>query len=462
VIERQASVRSAERHLQYVEEEYSRAVHDPGKIKPRDVALEYKEAIDFYISDMEEVYRKGRDSAEALANFRKRLIDARYDADRMYENNYYWWSGYGESLVQMKVRSGNPREKLYSTEAYAEKLYFAGATAVSQAAAGNAKLSQDMFESVFVSPEACFVHEWINYYGPRRSIVFGSVQSQGGTVNSQTIQVDQEVRSIVEMARQHGGEESFWGWLYSGATDKLRYLVSRQMISASAAKDLIESSGVVSLENFILAAAQPPGATAVIAVHAHNADMDTLRETFSHAVEVNWKYDNRWVVLGTDTDDIKLAEQERRMALDLGITRYAVGARQHLKAGNQNRIMPNVPVSGLGESFYLTLDDDYSAASNMLHRVIPLMTDKQDFSFVQIPLYFRANSELGYSRLRTLDASIVYSSFPSYFAGVNDLNPGQKQEDIDAVKDSFVTPLGTGCYVLSQERARYFCTTDEK
>jgi hypothetical protein len=110
-----------------------------------------------------------------------------------------------------------------------------------------------------------------------------------------------------------------------------------------------------------------------------------------------------------------------------------------LKAGNQNRTIPNSPKDGSGESFYLTLDDDYCIASEAINRTVPLLVDKGQAGFLQIPLYFRANDEPWHSPARRLDATLTYfymAVLAPAFHGKNGVSDGEQDS-------AFTLPFGT-------------------
>jgi hypothetical protein len=317
-------------------------------------------------------------------------------------------------------------------EAYCERLFFSAVTAAARAQEEGVPLTRGLFDAAYNSTGAAYVQEWINYFGPRRGGIFGFYPAAGG-LNRATADLDSAVRRIVTRARERGAREELWGWMYCGFTDRLRSMLASGKITEEEVRGLLEREGASGLESRLLSLSGED-AQVVVGVHVRNADIDVLRETLAHAAETGWRQDAKWVLLGSNTTDIKLGERERELALELGITRYALCADRHLKAGNQNRIIPNVPISQEKETYYLTLDDDYCPASGMLQRIVPMMQADRRIPFVQVPLYFRANSELGFSRARKLDASIVYSSMPLFFLGLNDLGKGE----------SLVTPFGTG------------------
>ncbi|MGE5307987.1 MAG: hypothetical protein ACM3OC_02750, partial [Deltaproteobacteria bacterium] len=438
LIKRQRDLRPAEEYLQKLESEYSafsqKQSPQTAKVNPAQL---YKEAVDSFLDYLELVYAGTAGIDEGLNRFHARLLAARKAADDLYGNDYYWWTGYGESLNQMKVRAKNPREKLYSIEAYAERLCFAATTVDSQG-----PVTKESFNKAFGSVPSYFLQEWINYFGPRRQHIFGQSSLSNAKVIEPLKETDRDVREIVRRARDLGGREELWGWMYCGLTEKLRYMFSKKLITFNEAAAVLDKEGVEGFERRILEVREiDKDANAVIGMHVHNASIDTLTETLSHASEIGWNPGRKWVILGTDTNNMKIAEQERALAIELGLTRYAVGARRHLKAGNQNRIMPNVPLSETGETFYLTLDDDYAPASGILYRVIPLMMSQNELPYIQIPLYFRANSEMGYTRSKRLDSSIVYS-YSLLSSGLVDTkydraSGGSKNDDI-------VVPCGTG------------------
>lgn len=439
---RQLKMREAENHLEAVEDKYARSdVSVEGETQ--DAADAYKDAMLDFADGLNAVRDGAGDPQVLLEQFRVQLIRARKIADRDYPHDFAYWTGARELVGQNKSRAQHPRYRLYQMEAYAERMYLAGQLAVRDWA-GSSSAHNDLgsiYEDYFNFDErSLYTQEWVANYGPRRAVMFGHAAIESIPENEFITRIDQWIADARRRLVNLGADPDLWGPASTGYTEPLRYLLTEagegleQVIAALEAliakKDIEGFTAAVKNvnpydANGLVDSANPPFATT--GVHIHNVDPVVSFETFVHMREVFWPEKASWRIIGTTTSNRKLAEKEHEMALELGLTRFGISNRQLLKAGQQNRIIPNTPRSEKSESFYLTLDDDYVPSPLSLQHMVPLLVDNDQSAFVQAPLFFRAAVEPGHSIGRRLDAIQMGAYTADTLGAFNELDLGQSQ-----------------------------------
>ena len=243
---------------------------------------------------------------------------------------------------------------------------------------------------------------------------------------------------------ESGGDPALWGFIASGYTERLRHLLrdgdnysddKKTGVVIETLERLIQNQDVASFTRAInqvnpydLDGIVNKGVTpaVTIGVHVHNTQPREIFETLVHMREIDWPERNFWKILGTTSSNKDIAKEEQRMALELGISRLGMTNRQLLKAGNQNRVIPNAPKQPGGESFYFTLDDDYRAASLVLYRAVPILLKNSTVAFVQFPLFFRASLEPGHSISRQIDADTMLGFAATFGLAYNSLDSRKK------------------------------------
>ena len=450
--DRQRELAIAEKHLEVIENIYATQenIEIDSTYAPERY---YKDAMLEFFSEM----RAGRKThskliEDLLKQFRFKLIIARRCADLKYGNDFLYWQGFGEHPIQMRMRSQDKRFKLYAVEAYAERMYLAAELAKQEADQKGTCLSLELYLEVFNNSRACiFLQEWIQYYSSRRPVIFGYQPLDSLKKNEFITQIDAKIHQLIQIARKSNADSNLWGWLHMGVTDRLRSIVSvldpeSELVCMI---ELLLSQGKIKETENLIFSSNPHDSKKIcegnntpfvtVTVHVCNAAIGTLNETLAHAMQLDWPAERKWMVLGTSSTIPHIAQAERDLCLELGVTRYSIDARRHLKAGNQNRTIPNSPKGGTGESFYLTLDDDYCIASQAINRMVPLLVDKGQAGFLQIPLYFRANDEPWHSLARKLDATLTYfymAVLAPALHGKNGVSDGEQDS-------TFTLPFGT-------------------
>ena len=96
----------------------------------------------------------------------------------------------------------------------------------------------------------------------------------------------------------------------------------------------------------------------VVAHHVYNADCNTIRNKILINKLLLWNSEKTIFNISSSSSNIKIVLKERECCLETGFNHYRIHARQHLKAGNQNRAFFNA-IECKGREYYLTLDDDF-------------------------------------------------------------------------------------------------------
>lgn len=124
-----------------------------------------------------------------------------------------------------------------------------------------------------------------------------------------------------------------------------------------------------------------------LAHHIHNANCEKLYDKMAINRLLIWDNDKILLNVSSSSSHIDKVLKERDYCLELGFNYYRIHARQHLKAGNQNRAIPNA-LDGVNKEYYLTLDDDYFVfpdfALDALNEI-----EKKNLDYIQSPLAFR-------------------------------------------------------------------------
>jgi hypothetical protein len=121
--------------------------------------------------------------------------------------------------------------------------------------------------------------------------------------------------------------------------------------------------------------------------HVHNADCEKLYDKMVINKLLIWDSQKVFFNISSSSSKVDLVLKEREYCLELGYNHYRIHARQHLKAGNQNRAIPNL-IDGVGKEYYLTLDDDYFVFPDFALIGHERMTSK-NMDYIQAPLSFR-------------------------------------------------------------------------
>ena len=457
MLKRQKLMREAESHIKHVEKEFAKSEIGVDSIRGQEPADAYANAMLLFKERLLEVDRGENNLASILKEYRHNLIQCRKLANIRYGHGYHFWTGAGERLGQLKLSSTHSRYQLYHMEAYAERMFVTARLAASDPSYVQGEISLNQSYDNYLSGHeiTLYIQEWIGQYGPRRAAIFGFAGPDTINENTNIIAADRKIREIILSAWKHGADKGKWGLLVTGYTEKLRYLIRDGDINFKLADEILQTlneSRIIEAEQTIALLNPYDGAGkidnnnpsfATIGVHVHNADPDVIYETLLHLREIDWPYVSKWPLIGTTSSDVLIAERERGMALELGVTRYAMTARRHLKAGNQNRVMPNVPIARDRESFYFTLDDDYVPAAQTMNRLIPGLLAQPLVSYSQVPLFFRGSIEPGHSIAKHSDANIIQGWSTGLYQTLNDLG---NLDELDAGKQSepLLLPSGTG------------------
>lgn len=275
------------------------------------------------------------------------------------------------------------------------------------------------------------IEHYLIQYGPRLYQFFkGEAAFKGGAnaseeldplKHSPTVQVDCRIHALVTQAHTLGASLAAWGFVEAGVTAKLRFLcrslgVRHPLISKVEAhlnlRELDQATRLVQETRLDLKGGEQgttdsPVPRVTVAVHVCNAEIEIVNETMSRVVLVDWPADSLCLFLSSSSTEASIAYSERRICLRCGATHFFIAARRHLKAGNLNRAIPNVPSRG-DETYYLILDDDHRPFRAILQRTTPLMEANPDAAFVQLPQHYYGNIFPGYGFTRRLDASHQY------------------------------------------------------
>ena len=124
-----------------------------------------------------------------------------------------------------------------------------------------------------------------------------------------------------------------------------------------------------------------------LAHHIHNANCEKLYDKMAINRLLIWDNDKISFNVSSSSSNVDKVLKEREYCLELGFNHYRIHARQHLKAGNQNRAIPNA-LDGVNKEYYLTLDDDYFVFPDFAlegHTKIKRL----NLDYIQSPLAFR-------------------------------------------------------------------------
>src|SRR5690606_40836835 len=121
------------------------------------------------------------------------------------------------------------------------------------------------------------------------------------------------------------------------------------------------------------------------------------REKLSDMATINrlieWPLEKQVLNISSASSNPEIVRKERSICLESGFNHYRIHARQHLKAGNQNRSLFNA-LNCKGSEYYLTLDDDYFVFPHF-----PLTGHEQivkhNLDYYQAPLAFKGVYRLG-------------------------------------------------------------------
>lgn len=407
---------------------------------------------------LESVRQQLQASAPQMSAIQRALQALRQAVERasdqmLSEAEFLHWPGDGEDYRTRRQRASAPGDRFAYLMAMGERMLMAAAQVLGPTDAQELApqvLAARILTTLERDPGCIFLEEWVAHYGPRLETIFGLPPRDLTLPGNQKIQaIDRQVRRCVGMARARGGAPEHWGWLFCGVTERLRELLRRHGVESAFAtrlEILLESQAISDAEAFILT--QPcPGAESAdfdayvtVGVHVFNADCRIVRENLLHNRQLFWAPERLWLLLGSSSANRSIAAQEREICLESGVTHYFITARRHQKAGNQNRVIPNIPAHPAGKTFYLTLDDDYLTSSQTLPRLVALAERHPDAAFVQLPLYLFGNHLLGVSRARLADASgmVVWGSLTSL--GLRDL---RIFPDTFANRRTLALPFGT-------------------
>jgi hypothetical protein len=165
----------------------------------------------------------------------------------------------------------------------------------------------------------------------------------------------------------------------------------------------------------------------VLAHHVHNANTEKLKDMMTINRLMNWPVEKQVLNISTSSSNVAVVRGEREICLAMGFNHYRIHARQHLKAGNQNRSIFNA-INCHEHEYYLTLDDDY-----FIFPKFPLLAHQHifegNFDYYQAPLAFKGVYKLGALYGEKTDAEIMH-----YFESTS----GQNQPR------TYIFPRGTG------------------
>jgi hypothetical protein len=143
----------------------------------------------------------------------------------------------------------------------------------------------------------------------------------------------------------------------------------------------------------------------VVAHHVHNANCEKLYDKMVMNKLLIWDTEKAFFNISSSSSKTEVVLKERENCLTLGYNHYRIHARQHLKAGNQNRAVFNA-IDGTGKEYYFTLDDDYFALPHFglaAHNEIQV----KNLAYFQAPLAFRGmfdNTTVG----EQIDAEVMH------------------------------------------------------
>lgn len=124
-----------------------------------------------------------------------------------------------------------------------------------------------------------------------------------------------------------------------------------------------------------------------LAHHVHNANCEKLHNKMIINKLLIWDQEKIKHIVSSSSSLVEIALKERELCRKIGFNYYRIHARQHLKAGNQNRAIPNI-IEGVGKEYYLTMDDDYFSFPDyalIAHKKIV----SEDLDYLQAPLIFK-------------------------------------------------------------------------
>ncbi len=98
----------------------------------------------------------------------------------------------------------------------------------------------------------------------------------------------------------------------------------------------------------------------ILAHHVYNANCDTIYNKMLVNKLLIWDSQKIIFNLSSSSSNVEIVLKERECCLETGFNHYRIHARQHLKAGNQNRAFFNA-IDRNNREYYLTLDDDFFA-----------------------------------------------------------------------------------------------------
>ena len=125
----------------------------------------------------------------------------------------------------------------------------------------------------------------------------------------------------------------------------------------------------------------------ILAHHVHNADCEKLFDKMVINKLIIWDIEKLIFNISSSSSKPEIVRKERENCLTLGYNYYRIHARQHLKAGNQNRSIPNA-IDGIDKEYYLTLDDDYFIFPNYALMEHERLVSEQ-LDYIQSPLVFK-------------------------------------------------------------------------
>jgi hypothetical protein len=195
-------------------------------------------------------------------------------------------------------------------------------------------------------------------------------------------------------------------------------LASFYTCKAQSGEDLFDCSLVDLHDNF---------PTLVLAHHVHNANCDKLKDMMSINRLMQWPVEKQVCNISSSSSNHDIVKKEREICLQLGFNHYRIHARQHLKAGNQNRSIFNA-INCSGHEYYLTLDDDYFIFPEFPRIAHETIREKK-LDYYQAPLAFKGVFRLGAINGERADAEMMH-----YFESTSGGNDQR----------TYVFPRGTG------------------
>lgn len=416
--ERQKTMRAAETYLLERERQYANYTSNilpdysqlPQKLRLlidnadnfKNSAQSYNAAVEFLLQSIEtatdnKTFRQCLDIYSAL------LLKARKQADESSSHDYRFLSLAIEYVGFYKLRYLSQRHRLYGFEAYAERLL-----SVAKQMNEQGNISRKNFDGLLEIDEfGLWVQKWIFSYGPRRSVMFGCKKAEHvkalNADNRKTLLIDEKIHQIIST----DPNASLFGTVESGYTEKLRTLafagneqvlddLINNSIPANDIADFLDSLNPFNPED---RTSTPLKAAA--GVHVHNALKSDTAETMLALRELDWPKLQR--VFASTSSSPELAEFERNLAVKFGVSRLAIGNRQLLKAGNQNRTVINLPCDA-----YLTMDDDFRASPMALMHACAKLQNDPHAAYIQYPHTYRALSEPGHTMARHDNALYLF------------------------------------------------------